>query len=162
MILEELESEIKIMLYAYKVESKVYRLIKSVSVQFVVEQFGVIVCGINREDYKIITDQVNQDFPDYRVVYITGSDNMLEKKDDVLWELMKGGYIKWVRMNYPRTFNDSIVRGNLGNKIINQRLKIWNDRPKYRFLIEDNEYAKVNSASFIFSIDPSFFDYMPE
>jgi len=128
MTIEDLENEIEIMLHAFRVNAKVVRLIKTISVQFVVEQFGTIVCGVNRPDYKLVADQIEQDYPDYRVVYIVSEDNMLEKKDEVLWALMRGGYMKWIRVTYPRTFNESIIRGNFGNKIITQRLKIWNNK----------------------------------
>jgi len=162
MTMDDLENEIKIMLHSFRVDAKIDRVIKNISVQFVMELFGTIVCGVNRPDYKLVADQINQDYPGYRVVYIVTDDNMLEKKDEVLWALMRGGYIKWIRMKYSRVFNESIIRGNLGNKIIDQRLRIWNGQPKYKFLIDDNEYARRNSASYILSLDPGFFDYMPK
>jgi hypothetical protein len=161
-MIEELEEKIATMLYAFRVEYAVYRLIKSISVQCLVPLFGTLVCGLNRADYKLVDDSVKQAYPDWRVVYITTFDSMLEKKDEVLWALMRGGYMKWIRMNYPTAFTQLVVMQGFGNKIINQRLKIWDGRSKYKFLIEDNEDAKKYPATYVLATDPGFFDHMPE
>lgn len=160
-IMKELENEIIVMLHALRVNFKVVRLIKSISVQFVIDQFGTIVCGINRADYKIVDDQIKQSYLGFRVLYITTFDNMLEKKDEVIFALMRGGYIKYIRLKYPRAFNELIAMQNFGVKIINQRLKIWNNLPKYKFMIEDNEDAKRNLATYVLALDQAFYDTMP-
>jgi hypothetical protein len=51
--------------------------------------------------------------------------------------------------------------GNFGRKIIEQRLKIWKDQPKYKFMIEDNKSALKYPANMILATEPAFFDYMP-
>lgn len=160
--MKELEDEITIMMHALRVDYKVIRLIKSISVQFLVEQFGTIVCGISRPDYKIVDDQMKQSYPGYRVVYITTFDSMLEKKEETIFALMCGGYMRWIRSEYSRAFNELIVMQEFGKKIINQRLKVWGEEPKYRYWVEENEYAKRQSATYILSLDPSFYDYVPE
>lgn len=161
-MIEELEERIAAMLYAFRVEHTIDRLIKSISVQCLVPLFGTVICGLNRADYKLVDDSVKQSYPDWRVVYVTSFDNILEKKDEVLWALMCGGYMKWIRMNYPVAFTQLVIMQGFGNKIIDQRLKIWDDKSKHRFLIEDNEDAKKHPATYVLATDPGFFDYMPE
>lgn len=162
MTMKELEIEITVMLHALRVDYKIVRLIKGISVQFLIEQFGVIVCGISRSDYKIVDDQIKQSYPNWCVVYITTHDNLLEKKEEAIWALMRSGYIRWIRLKYSRAFTELVVLQGFDRKIINQRLKIWGEKSKYKYWIEENEYAKRQSATYILSIDPSFYDYLPE
>lgn len=158
----ELEDAIIIMLHALRLDYKVDRVIKGISVQFVIKQFGTIVCGLHRQDYKLVDDQVKQSYPDWRVIYITTFDNMLEKKEEVIWKLMEGGYMRWVRTTYPRPFNELVVMQEFGKKIIKRRLEIYKNKPRYNFLVEDNEDAINYPATTILSWDPGFYDYMPE
>jgi hypothetical protein len=51
---------------------------------------------------------------------------------------------------------------NLGQRIIDERLRIWGDQPKYRFLVEDNKIVRINGLLREFTRDQGFFDYMPE
>jgi len=162
MTLEELETHIEIMLRAFKVSYKIERIIKNITFQFIVNDFGLIVSGIIGADQKLIASSVNQLFPNYRNIYISELDNLLEEKDRVLWALMQGGYISWLRSTYNRDFKNIITMQEFGKKIINQRLKIWAGKEKYKYLIEYNESALRQSATYMLSIDPSFYDYMPE
>jgi hypothetical protein len=70
--------------------------------------------------------------------------------------------MKWIRLTYPRQFNKVIGLTDLGHKIIRKRLELWENKPKYKFLIEDNKDALLNSTSYVMALDPGFFDYMPE
>lgn len=158
----ELEDALIQMMHALRVNYKVDRVIRGISVQFVIEQFGTIVCGINRQDYKLVDDQIKQSYPDWRVVYITTFDNMLEKKEEVIWKLMEGGYMRWIRLTYPRPFTELVVMQEFGKRIIDRRLEVYSNKPKYRSLIEDNEDAKNHPATTILSWEPGFYDYMPE
>jgi len=162
MTVDELKTSIQIILRTLRVDYKETSLIKDVSFQFIVEEFGAIISGINRADYKIVKDTVELQFKDWRLSYFTTFDNVNEIKEAIVWELMKGGYMRWVRFNYPRQFNNLIAMEGFGRKIIDQRLKLYGDKPKYRFLIEDNEDAKKSADAYILSIDPGFYDSMPE
>jgi hypothetical protein len=163
MDLKELEDYISIMLSQLRVTSKKLNLIRGISTQFVIEDFGLIICGINRIDYAQVNDTIIKNFPDWRIVYITTTDNVVEKKDEVLWNLMRCGYMKWLRYTFPRQVK-SIINGpeSLGQKIIKERLRIWANKPKYKFLVEDNKVALANGMLRELTTDPGFFDYMPE
>jgi hypothetical protein len=80
MDLKELEDYISIMLSQLRVTSKKLNLIRGISTQFVIEDFGLIICGINRVDYTQVNDTIIKNFPDWRIVYITTTDNVAEKK----------------------------------------------------------------------------------
>jgi len=157
----ELEAEIDIILHTLKVKSKRVQLVRGTGAQFVCEDFGVVVSAINRTDYSSIKNIVRGKFPGYRDVYISTFDDLLEARDEILWTLMQSGYIKLIRMNFPRQFNKLIVSENFGNKIIDERLRRWGDIPKYRFFVEENKKAKEMPATMVLSTEPGFFDYMP-
>ena len=163
MDLRELEDYISIMLSQLRVTFKKLNLIRGVSIQFIVEEFGLIICGIDRTCYTQVNEMIIKNFPDWRIVYITTNDNIAEKKDEVLWNLMRCGYMKWLRYTYPRQIK-SIINGpeSLGQKIIRERLRIWAGKPKYKFLVNDNKVALENGVIRELTNDPSFFDYMPE
>jgi hypothetical protein len=163
MQLIELEDHISIMLDHYKVTYKKINLVRGISTQFVISDFGVIVCCISRADYSQVKEVVTDQFKHWRVAYVTTNDNMIEKRYEILWELIKSGYMKWLRYTYPRQVK-SLINGpeNLGNRIIEERLRIWGNKPKYRFFVEDNISVKNNGILRELSSDPSFFDFMPE
>lgn len=157
----ELETEIDIILKALRITYKKAQLIKGGGSQFICEDFGVIISSINRTDYSSVKSLVNQKFPGYRYVYISTFDNLLEAKDEVVWTFMQGGYMRLVRMNFPRQFNELIITQNFGNKIIDERLKRWGSLPKYRYLVAENKKARELPATMVLSTEPGFFDYMP-
>ncbi len=162
MTLDDLENNMAVMMKAFRVDYKLERLIKSITFQFIVPDFGLVATGMVASEYKIISDSVIQEYPDYRKIYIAHTDNFMEKKEDVLWALMRGGYIKWLRSQYQRDFKNLVVMQEFGKKIINKRLEVWDGQTRYNYLIRYNEDAKVQPATYMLSIDPSFFDYMPE
>lgn len=160
--LTELETDIEILLHNLKLTYKKVSILKDISIQYVIDEFGVIVCCIDRRDYARITDEVQNVYEGWKLVHLTVQEGLTqEKNDDVIWELMRAGYMTWVRRNFPRQFKQLITEHNFGTKIIQKRLKIWNNEPRFKFLIEDNEAALNQSASYILSIDPGFFDSMP-
>jgi hypothetical protein len=160
---QNLQDDIGIMLNQLRVGYKILSLIKNTSVQFVIEDFGLIIVCIDRLDYAQTSNVVDEKFEGWRTMYITTKDNLLSKKYEVIWNLMRCGYMKWLRYNFPRQVRNILLGAdNLGARIIEERLRIWNDEPKYKFLIEDNRGAQRNGLQRELSTDPSFFDYMPE
>lgn len=163
MDLAELENHASTMLTLFRVKHRKINLMRGISSQLIVDDFGVVVCCINRVDYAQVNDAVYEQFKDWRTVFITTNDNVMDKKYEVLWTLMRSGYMKWLRRTYPRQLR-SILNGpdNLGRRIIEERLRIWATKPKYAYLAEDNKVAFRNGIIRELTDDPSFFDYMPE
>ena len=162
MSLDELEADIKTMISSFRLTANKATLLREASFQFIIEEFGVIICGINRADYTMVRESINTRFGDgWRVVYVSVQDPLLEKKDDILWELMRGGYIQHIRSKYPRQFRELVVMQNFGKKIIDKRLAVWGDTPKYRYLVDENKAALKEASTYILSINPGFYDYMP-
>jgi hypothetical protein len=161
MFLSELEFDIEEMLYALKLPYKKMSIVKDISVQYLIEDFGLIVCGIDRKDYSQIDSAVQNVFEGWKLFHITTRDVVTSKKDDLIWELMRAGYLTWIRQEFPSQFKNLIVGQNFNLKIINERLKVWNGEPRFKFFIEMNLAARSQSAGYILSLEPGFFDYMP-
>jgi hypothetical protein len=162
MLLDELENHINIILSQFMVASRKFVAMKGISTHFVVEDFGLIVCCINRVDYSQASNDVIEQFKGWQIFYVTTNDNIGEVKYNLLWALMRGGYMKWLRTQFPRQVKN-VINGpeNLGRRIIEERLRIWADRPKFKFLIDDNRAALNGNLLRELTNDPSFFDFMP-
>ena len=158
--LELLDGEISITLQTLRVPFKKVNVVKQISTQFICEDFGVIVSIINRDDYTFVRDAVAAAYPNHRYVFVSTVDNLIEAKDDIIWALMQSGFMRYVRRNYSRQFNNLILEG-FGQKIINERLRRWGDEPRYKYLIEENRKALTLPTNMIITDDPAFFDYMP-
>lgn len=158
--LVELESEIEIILRSLRVSFRKTSVVKEVSVQFVCEDFGVVVNAINRSDYAYINKATKENFPNYRYIYISTFDDLLEAKEELIWTLMQSGYMKFIRTNFIRQFTE-LVMNNFGNKIIDERLKRWGDQPKFKFFVEENKEARQLPVTMVLATDPAFFDMMP-
>jgi hypothetical protein len=158
--MEELEAEVIITLRTLRIPFKKATVVKNVSNQFISDDFGVVISVMDSSDYTFVKGAVSSAYPDYRYIFVSTQDSLLDIKDEIVWALMKGGFMRYVRINYPRQFTNLIQEG-FGNKIINERLKRWADKPKYKYLIEENNKAKQLPTSMIISNDPAFFDYMP-
>lgn len=150
-----------VILGALRVPYNTASVIKNITTQFVVDEFGVIVSVINSGDYSMVKDRLESIFKGYRYVFMTPNDNVSEKRYEVLWALMQSGYIKWLRLTYTTQFPNIIETDNLGGRIIEERLQRWDNRPMYNYLIQDNLEAQRIGFRQMLSRDPSFFDYMP-
>lgn len=161
MLLNKLEYDIEGMLYALKLPYKKMSVVKDISVQYLIESFGLIVCGIDRKDYSQIDNAVQNVYEGWKLFHITTKDAVTYKKDELIWELMRAGYMTWIRQDFPRQFKNLITEQNFSLKIINERLRVWNNEPRFKFFTEMNLAAKNQSAGYILSLEPGFFDYMP-
>jgi len=156
----EMEAEIAITLQSLRVPIKKVSLVPETSVQLVSESFGTIVSVINRADYGFVNKSVREHYPGYRYVYVSTYDSLIEKRDEIIWALMEGGFMTYIRQNFPRQFQHLITDG-FGNKIIRERLRRWADKPMYKFLIEENTKVLDVPTTMVLATDPAFFDYMP-
>ena len=157
----ELIIEIQAMLSALHLKYKKLLIGSYLPEAFMVEDFGVIVAGIDRKDYTQVQSKLALEYPDHKLFFMVGDDNLLEKKDELIWELMRSGYMRFIRKNYTRQFNN-LIQSGFGRKIVTERLRIWNDKQCYKYFIEENKLALQTPDSYVLSSDPAFFDYMPE
>lgn len=160
-MLEDLLDEVNIMLSTLWVSYKRTPVGSGMSDIFVIQDLGVVVVGIEPIDYSHMLSKLVEQYKGYRFIFISTVDNLFTKKDEVIWDLMRSGYIRQVRTNYQRQFNN-IVQQGFGRKIIAERLRVWNDNPKYRYLIEENKRCLDVPSPMLLSQDPAFFDFMPE
>jgi len=156
----EMEAEVAITLQSLRVPIKKASVVPDASVQLISDDFGTIVSVINRADYGFVNRSVRGHYPDYRYVYVSTYDNLIEKRDEIIWALMAGGFMTYIRQNYPRQFQHLMTDG-FGNKIIRERLRRWNNKPMFKFLIEENTKAMDAPVTMVLATEPAFFDYMP-
>ena len=93
---------------------------------------------------------------------IKPDDILEEKRMEVIWELMKSGYMHYLRTEIPRTFKELIISKGWDKKIINKRLELYGDDPKYNYWRELNKWALKESSTYVLSVDPGFFDFLSE
>lgn len=96
----------------------------------------------------------------WRVVGVSSKDNFDEKKMEVMWELMRSGYMHYLRIEVSNTFKQMINFHNWDRKIIEKRLELYGDDSKYDYLRNLNRWALKQSASYMLSTDPGFFDFL--
>jgi len=161
MSLRKLTYDVGVMLGALRVPYNITNIIKNRTTQYIIEDFGVVVSVINTGDYGLVDEQLDLLLKGYRKVFVAESDSIEKKRYEVIWALMRSGYIKWIRTSFPRQFLQVLEAGNLGNLIIDERLFIWDNKPMYKYLIQDNLEAKQVGFRRMTTEDPSFFDYMP-
>lgn len=159
----EIENKVQSMLDGFMLSYSKLSAFRNQAAYFVITDFGVVIACINPHDYSHISNDVQNNFKGWRQIFISYNDNIAEVRYTVLWELMRCGYMKWLRHKHPRVVRDILtMRENLGQRIIEERLRIWNDNPKYKFLIEDNKAVLRGGSIREFAYDQGFFDYMPE
>ena len=96
----------------------------------------------------------------WRVVEINVNDDFEEKKMEIFWQLMRAGYIHYIRMEFSNTFKRMITSNNWDKVIIEKRLELYDDDPKYVYLRDYNNWAKKQSATYLLSMDPGFYDFL--
>jgi hypothetical protein len=156
----EMEAEIGITLQSLRVPTKKHSVVPEVSVQFRSDEFGTIISVIERADYSYVHKTLQEQYTNYRYVYVSTYDNLIEKRDEIIWALMQGGFMIYIRQNYPRQFQ-RLIADNFGAKIIRERLRRWDEEPKFKFLIEENLRALDLPTTMVLATEPGFYDYMP-
>jgi hypothetical protein len=149
------------MLGAFRVPYNITSVIKNITTQYIIEDFGVVISVINPGDYGTVNERLDTVLKDYRKIFVSSNDDLNEKRYEIIWSLMKSGYMKWLRYTYPSQFPNIMETDNLGGRIIDERIARWGNVPKYRYLVEDSISAKNVGFRQLLSRDPSFFDYMP-
>lgn len=153
--------DVGVMLGALRAPYNTDSIIKNITVQYILDDFGVIVSVIKPTDYNIILEALKNKYPNYRLIFVTENDDLEEQRYKILWELMRSGYMTWLRLTYGSRFRNILESGNLGNLIIDERLKIWGNQPKYKYLATINREAREMGVFMMLSRDPGFYDYMP-
>jgi len=158
---ENLIKEVESMLKALRVPYKQTSGVRKISHQFTCDMFGLVISITTEGDLGSVRDNVFSKMPNFRYYFVTDISNAAEFRQNLIWALAEGGYLGFIRTNFPRQFANLLTMQDFGKKIIDERLKRWNNLPKYRFLIEENEKARRISANVILAVEPGFFDYMP-
>ena len=160
--LEELYVEAEAMVSAFALPYKKLNIDDYLKNLIHIVDLGVLIVCITPNDYTIVLQKLESKFPNYRYIFLATTDDFITKKEEVFIDLVKSGYMKFLRLTYPNQFIININNYNLDKKVIKARLKIWNNKPKFKYLIEENKIALEFNTRQLLSIDPSFLDYIPE
>lgn len=162
MNIETLATEVEVILRALFLTYRLDFTTDKTSFYITVPMFGIVINGLYSLDYKLTNDTIDTRFKDYRVVYVTNEDLLHEWKLSLIWALMRSGYLRYIRSKYKTQFKSLIIGQDFARQIVSERLRIWADKPKYLWLINENKEALAMSATYILSVDPAFYDMMPE
>ena len=106
MDIKELENLIEISLIHFKMPFVKHGVSQGLATLFVIEDFGLVVCCFAPKDYVQVTGILANKYSDWRRVLVSDSDDAQSKRFEILWNLMRGGYMKWLRYNFPRQTNN--------------------------------------------------------
>ncbi|HLD89558.1 MAG TPA: hypothetical protein VI911_00820 [Patescibacteria group bacterium] len=162
MNIDALATEVEIILKALFLTYRLDFTTNKSSFYIAIPMFGVVINGIYSVNYKLTDDSIDTRFNGYRIVYVTTEDLLHEWKISLIWALMRSGYLRYIRSRYSNQFKTLIIEQDFARRIIKERLRIWADKPKYVWLANENKEALGMSAAYILSVDPAFYDMMPE
>ena len=163
MTLDELKDQVGIILQQLFVKHRQIHVARTTASLHLVEDFGTLICCADKVDHGQVNITLLDNYKGWRSVFVARNESLLEIRFKILWGLMRGGYMRWMRSNYPRQIRNILIGPeNLGQRIIEERLRVWGDRPKYRFLIDDNKAVLRNGITRELADDPGFFDYLSE
>jgi hypothetical protein len=162
MEIAEIQAEVKIILAALKVPYKEVPLGNGLPKVCLIDTFGSILAGIHRRDYIQTLAKLEELYPGYRYLFMTQDNDLVQTKDTIIWELMRSGYMRYIRENYAPQFKTLLTDHGYNRKIIKERLRVWGDKAKYNYLVQENKAALNQSPVRILALEPDFFDYMPE
>jgi hypothetical protein len=120
---------------------------------FIIELFGVKVffnCDVKDDREKI----------GWRTVYIYPKDDVALRKDELSWELIKSGYLNYIRTQAPKLFKRLITLENWDKKLLNKRIQRYADHPKYNYLRDEALMALEVSPVTVLATEPGFYDYL--
>lgn len=158
-LFDELIIDFELTLNLLKLEATVEKYLTGKLKIYNIDKFGIkIYCIRNFLQHELQEASLESS---KRTFIISTANDFQEKKDSFIWELMKSGYLRWFRMEYPRQFKDLIVNQNFGNKIIKKRLELWDNKDKFKYFIEESKLYTA-SLGYVLTLDPSFFDVIPE
>jgi hypothetical protein len=100
---------------------------------------------------------------DWNVLIVYPYEDMSAVRDNIMWDLARGGFFHYLRTNFPSTFQQMLA-GRTGEdwhrKITKKRMEIYGSKPKYAYYRSLNKEGSPMSSSQILSVEPGFYDLM--
>lgn len=129
---------------------------------YAIDVLGIVLNCTDRVDITVIDSRYIKNYKGWRCVNLNTFDNNEKIRNIILWSFMKSGYGLWVRTNYQKHFIKLLDEYGYSVKIINERLRLWSDLPCYKYYITVNKEALLIPVRRLLSLNPSFFDEMPD
>lgn len=126
------------------------------STVYEVPKFGVKIIYLDGQTFdKKILDG-------WQIAYIHPDYTISDSKEKIVWALARGGYFHYLRNNYKKTFHQMMYSQGWDRLLVDYRMKLYKDTPKYAYLREINSNALKTSSSYMISMDPGFYDWVVE
>lgn len=155
--------DMALILKLLKVPFRTGHVLKHITTSFVVEELGTIFVVLAQSDFDLVHSKVSELYKGWKLIYIRVGTNFNINKYRIIFNLMRQGYFTWLRsVNNPTFILNMLQADNFYIKIIEERLRIWNNKPKYLYYIKTNIEAKTGLLNRLLTFNPGFFDYMPE
>ena len=123
---------------------------------FEIQKFGVKIVYLDGQEFdKRVLDG-------WYVAWIHPDYDLKEAREKIVWALVRGGYFHYLRTAYKKTFGSMISSQGWDRLLIEYRMKLFKNEPKYAYQREINEDAIKMSPSYLMSLDPGFFDWLVE
>lgn len=124
-------------------------------VELFVPDFGIVI--LSQHSHSAMNDEEQ-----YHVVTVDKKqlDNQLYIGSiivQIFWALIRAGYLRKLRIENQKAHKSLIVANRWGLKIIEHRLATFGNKPKYRFLIEENK-RYLSNFDLSYMTNPQFFD----
>lgn len=161
MSIKETSYDVEVLLKALKIPFSTTNVMRHITTQFIIDDLGIVLSVLNPSDYSTINERVNFLFKEWKLMYIASTTDVVDRRYNIIFDFMRSGYMKWLRRAYRNQYVQIIETDNLGRRIIEERLRLWDNKPKYRLFIQENIEALKTSFRRIVSEEPGFFDYMP-
>jgi hypothetical protein len=98
---------------------------------------------------------------EWNIIIVYPHEELKKAREEIIWELARGGFFHYLRTNFPNTFNQ-MLSGRTGedwhNKIIKKRLDTYGNKPKYNYYRNLNKEGLNVPFSNVLSVEPSFYD----
>ncbi|MFA7247691.1 MAG: hypothetical protein WC169_11015 [Dehalococcoidia bacterium] len=125
------------------------------SAVFEIRDFGLKLIWSTAKGYDVAND--------WNVLTINPEDKLPHVREEILWELAKGGFFHHLRTNFPNTFKQ-MLSGRSGedwhNKIIKKRLELYGIKKRYNYHRTLNQEMLNVPFAQVLSIDPGFYDFL--
>ena len=84
MSIDRLSYDTGVLLGALRVPYKITNIIKNVTTQFIIQDFGVIVSVFSPENYTTVDERLDSTFKGWRKVFVTNSEDLNVKRYEII------------------------------------------------------------------------------
>lgn len=132
-------------------------------VELIVPEYGIAIVNESVPTQDVMVSAPNAvNSTNYHIISVNKKklDDQLyvgEKTVAIFWALIEAGYLRKLRVSDSRKHKILLIAHKWAIKIIQKRLDMFKDRPKYKYLIEENKNY-LSNLTLSYMSNPEFFD----